>query len=201
VQVVTVNSVCVANATFSMSPSGTPQVWNAFPLFPANVTAAQWYWGDGSVSNNLYTIHTYSAAGMYSICLSVTVSCGATAGYCTSYNIYRSADDMNVITVNVINPSSVGINNQSAEELNYSISPNPNNGSFHLNLNGLGSGNVNISVYNLVGKLVYQSDNNSNNGALVKDIQLNDAASGVYFIKVASDDKVTTKKVVIENNK
>jgi PKD repeat protein len=201
VQVVTINSVCVANGSFSMSPSGTPQVWNAIPLSPANITAAEWYWGDGSTSNTLYTTHSYSAAGMYSICLSVTVSCGAVGGSCASYTIYRSSEDMNIITVNVINPLTVGINNQSVEELNYSISPNPNNGSFHLSLNGLGSGNVTISVYNLVGKLVYQSDNNSNHGVLAKDIQLNDAASGVYFIKVASDDKVTTKKVVIENNK
>jgi PKD repeat protein len=201
VQVVTVNSVCVADATFSLTPTGTPQYWNAFPLFPANVTNATWSWGDGSVSNTLYTNHTYSAAGMYTICLSLTVSCGATDMYCNTYNIYRSAQDMNIITVNVINPLTVGLNSQVAEELNYSISPNPNNGSFHLNMNGMGSGPVNISVYNLVGKLVYQSENNSSNGALVKDIQLNDVSSGVYFIKVASDDRVTTKKVVIENNK
>lgn len=201
-QVITITNTCVANATFSMAPTGTPQFWNAFPMFPANVVAATWSWGDGSTSNTLYTSHTYSAASTYSICLSVTVACGATANYCTTYAIYRSSQDNNIITVNVVNPSvATGINSAEAAELNYSIFPNPNNGLFNLSLNGLNSDNVNVSVYSVVGKLVYQSEGSSNNGTFSKDISLDGVSNGVYFIKVASDNKVITKKVIVENNK
>src|SRR5262249_12927167 len=99
--------------------------------------------------------------------------------------------DMNVITVNVIDPNSVatGVNTSAAENMDYSISPNPNNGSFNLNINHLPSGQpVKVAVYNLVGELVYSTESNAGSSSLSKDIQLNQA-SGVYFVKVNADNK------------
>jgi PKD repeat protein len=197
-QVINVTNTCVANAGFSMSTTGTPQYWNAYPASPLNVSNAVWSWGDGSYSTTLFTSHTYSAAGNYSICLSVTVACGATDTYCTTYNIYRSSQDMSLIYVNVVNPAiATGINATEAAEVAYSIVPNPSAGSFNLNLKGLSSANASISIYNLVGKLVYQSDSETNNGTLVKEVQLDGVANGVYFVKVNSDNHVFTKKLVI----
>ncbi|MCE3229602.1 MAG: cell surface protein, partial [Bacteroidetes bacterium] len=63
---------CTANSNFTLMFSGTPQLWYAAPAYAGNVLAAQWSWGDGTFSNNLYTSHTYSTAGMYNICLTVT---------------------------------------------------------------------------------------------------------------------------------
>lgn len=200
--VVTISTICpAADATFSLSPTGTPQYWNAFPLFPANVSSAYWTWGDGGTSTSLYTSHTYSAAGMYTICLSVTLTCGSTDTYCFLSNIYRSSEDMSIVTVNVINPLTVGINNQSAaESLDYTIYPNPNNGNFNLSINGLPSGAVKVSIYNVVGELVYSAENEASNGSLSKDIRLSGASNGVYFIQVNSNNKVFTKKVVVSGN-
>ena len=194
---VTVTNTCVANAGFSLSPTGTPQYWNAFPQAPANIANATWSWGDGSTSNTLYTSHTYSAAGTYSICLSVTVTCGATATSCYTYAIYRSSQDMSIVHVNVVNPATVGIESIQANVVGFNVYPNPNNGSFNLNLDGLSSDKVNIGIYNMVGKLVYQFEGTNSNGTLTKDIQLNDTSSGVYFIKVAAADQIITKKIII----
>ncbi len=198
-QVITIPSgTCIADATFSLSPTGTPQFWNAYPASPLNVSNAVWSWGDGSFSSTLFTSHTYSAAGNYSICLSVTVSCGATDTYCNTYNIYRSSQDMSIVTINVVDPSVVtGIKASSASEAAYSVVPNPSNGSFNVSLKGLNSANATISIYSLVGKLVYQSNSETSNGALVKDIQLDDVANGVYMVKVTSDNHSFTKKLVI----
>ncbi len=197
VTVSTVNPPCVANAGFSLSPTGTPQYWNAFPLYPANVTYATWYWGDGSSSNTLYTSHTYSTAGTYTICLSVNVNCGASDISCYTYAIFRSSQDQNIITVNVINPATVGIKNAEAENVLYSISPNPNSGSFNMNASGLPAGPVKMTIYNIVGAQVYSTEINGNNGSLSKDIQLNEAPNGVYFIHLNADNKTFTKKVII----
>jgi PKD repeat protein len=200
-QVLTVGaSTCLANAGFSLSPTNTPQIWNAFPASPLNVVGATWSWGDGSTSNTLYTSHTYSVAGMYNICLTVTVSCGAIDTVCASYSIYKmtgTAQDMNIIQINVVDLSSVGIKSVANEAIEYSISPNPNNGLFDLNLKGVKSKNVSILVYNVVGVIVYETFGETTNDGFTKNIQLDDTSSGVYFIKVSTDNHVTTKKIII----
>lgn len=197
--VITVTNACVADASFSMSPSGTPQVWNAFPISPSGIISATWNWGDGSGSNTLYTSHTYSAAGTYSICLTVSVSCGDSDTSCFSYAIYRTANasqDMNVIRIDVIDLATVGVKDLSAGSQGYEIYPNPNNGSFNLSLKGLGNGKVTIGVYDLVGRLVYQAEGSSN-GSFTRNIELDNVSNGAYFIKITADNKTFTKKVII----
>jgi len=200
--VVTVTSYCPANASFTLAPTGTPQYWNAIPVAPGNVVAAIWSWGDGSTSNTLYTSHTYSAAGNYNICLSVTVSCGATDSTCYNYSIYRpsgASEDMGMVYVNVLN-TSVGINHPSADNIAFMVSPNPNNGSFRLLLDGLNNSNVNLTIYNLVGQQVYSNELETSTNQLTKDLELNHLSNGVYFIKVETGKEALTKKIVIDRN-
>ena len=99
-------NTCITNANFSIAPTATAQYWNVIPASPANVSSAIWTGGDGSSSNTLYTSHQYSAAGTYSLCLTVTVNCGATSSHCSSYYIFRSSEQDNsaLIYVNVIDP-------------------------------------------------------------------------------------------------
>ncbi len=195
--VVNISTICVASASFSLSPTGTPQFWNAFPLISTNIIAAAWSWGDGNTSNTLYTSHAYATAGQYSICLTVTASCGATAISCASYSIYRPTQSSNVVHVNVVDPSiATSIENNTAETLNFNVYPNPISGSF--NLYGLKDGPVSIAVYNLVGKLVYVGENSAVNGSLAKDVQLNSVSNGVYFVKINSNNQVITKKIIVE---
>ena len=198
-QVITVTT-CIANASFSMTPTGTPQFWNAYPLVPGNVTAASWNWGDNSSSDTLYTTHTYSAAGTYSICLSVTVSCGSTNTFCAPYAIYKSSEtneNIDMIQVTVKDPATVGIKNVAFEKLDFTISPNPNNGHFNLNIKELNATNVHVSIYNLVGKLVYQTEAEVNGGRLVKEIRLEEFSGGVYFIKLNAGNKLFTTKLIV----
>lgn len=200
--VVTVTSYCPANANFTLAPTGTPQYWNAIPVAPGNVVAAIWSWGDGSTSNTLYTSHTYSAAGNYNICLSVTVSCGATDSACYNYSIYRpsgTSENMGMVYVNVLN-TSVGINHPSADNIAFIVSPNPNNGSCRLLLDGLNNNNVNLTIYNLVGQQVYSNELETSTNQLTKDLELGHLSNGVYFIKVETGKEALTKKIVIDRN-
>ncbi len=187
---------CMANSNFSLVPTATAQVWNAYVGSPANIVAATWSWGDNSTSNTLYTSHTYSASGTYSICLSVTVTCGASATTCINQFIYRSEQNMQMIQVNVIPqsmPTSIVSNNINV--IDYSVYPNPNNGQFEIKLNGNGSETANIKVYNLIGKLVYETETVNDNS--VKNINLDNVSNGVYFIKVNANNKEFTKKIIV----
>jgi PKD repeat protein len=189
---VSVTNTCIANANFTLQPSGTPQLWNAIPASTANIVAAQWAWGDGSTSNTLFTSHQYSTAGMYSLCLSVTVSCGASAMSCSSYSVYRSSGFVNV---NVISAESVGLADNSLLSGNLVVFPNPSNGQFNLELKGNGD-KVRIEITNLVGQLVYSSEEHTN-GTLTKMFDLSDLQNGIYFVKVSQDNQSATTKISI----
>lgn len=191
---------CSANANFSLVPTGTPHNYNAILAYPWNVTSCTWNWGDGSTSNILYGSHTYSAAGNYSICLTVILSCGDTATYCAPYYVSRSQNnESDIIQVNVINRGYLltGIAAVEAGDLDYSVYPNPSNGSFDLRLNTLTSGKVKISVYDVVGTQIYESESEPVRSGATRNINLDNASNGIYFIKISSDNKTYTKKLLI----
>lgn len=198
--IVVASNTCVANANFSIAPTATAQYWNVIPAAPANVTGAHWTWGDGSSSNTLYTSHQYSVAGTYTLCLTVTVNCGATASYCNSYYIFKSSSntDQSMINVNVVDPSTItGFVSPTSKNSVYTLYPNPTNGDFTINMNGVTTNNVKITMFNVIGKLVYETEAETNNGEFIKEISTNQLSNGVYFIKVNADNKDYTKKVVI----
>lgn len=191
---------CIANAAFSLSPTGTPQFWNAIPTAPANVIAATWNWGDGQSGNTLYTSHTYSAAGTYSICLTVTVSCGAVNSFCSPYAIYKSfatTEDMNMVYINVVDPATVGLKTTISDIIGCSITPNPNAGIFDLSLTNVNSGKIDLIMYDAMGKLVYEESVDVNTVAIKKTLQLSDMPGGVYHLKINAAGRVANKMVII----
>jgi hypothetical protein len=194
------NASCVANANFSLVPTATAQVWYATVTSPGNVTSAVWSWGDGSTTNYLYASHTYSAAGTYSICLSVTVSCGSSNTYCNAYYVFRSSEanqDQSFVQINVIDAATVGIKNNTSKETALIISPNPSNGSFQLQLDGV-NGATNIVIYDLTGKIIYEQVLQTNNAKLVKEINMTEFPAGLYFVRTKSGNDVVNKKIVVE---
>ena len=197
--------VCTANSNFSLAQAldslgqPIPGNWNVTPAFPYNVTAATWNWGDNTTSNSLYTSHNYANAGNYNICLSVTVSCGASSSSCGTYSISKMANSSQMVHVQVVAPNQTptGITKQNNQIGTYNISPNPNNGAFNLNLSGLSANKTTIEVYNLLGAVVYKIDEDVVNGNLRKDINLEGTPNGIYFVKVLSGNQVYNKKIVI----
>lgn len=87
--------------------------------------------------------------------------------------------------------NSVGINENEAN-LTLSIYPNPTNGIITLSnptpING------NISIINSLGKII-QTQNINGTTAM---INLNNEAKGIYYIKVSSENGVSTKKITLQ---
>ncbi len=192
---------CVAISNFNLNATAIPQYWTATPNYPWNVSAARWDWGDGTSDNQLYTSHIYSAAGNYSICLSTTVSCGATASTCTFGAIFKTqnnTENLGLVYVNVLKPALVNaIGDNKIQHLGCDIYPNPNNGLINLKISGLNSEQLSIAIYNVVGELVFENYSESVSGDYSKTIQLQNAKSGVYFIKIYAGTSVLVKKIVI----
>ncbi|PBQ33887.1 hypothetical protein CNR22_19555 [Sphingobacteriaceae bacterium] len=184
---------CTANSNFSLVPTATAQVWNVIPTYPWNVSAATWSWGDGSSSNTLYTSHQYAAAGMYSICLTVTVSCGDVSTSCTSYSVYRTTEEAKIVFINVMKPGLVAWLSETRQEaLSWSIAPNPNAGEFTLFNKGDASDAARIFITDLTGRVVYAERNLQFNSLIKTGLP-----QGVYLVTLETQQARAVKRIVI----
>jgi len=76
--------------------------------------------------------------------------------------------------------------------VNFSVFPNPSTGEFNINLSSKNSGNVNLSVKNVVGQTVINKTI-AVNGKSKETISLADYSKGIYFLTI---DHKTTKLIV-----
>lgn len=188
-------SLCSPSVVYSLYKDSTLALtWNAFPTYPSNVTNATWYWGDGSSTTGLYPSHTYSAAGTYSTCVTISVSCGTTtATYCYVATIFKSTQNNSMIQLIVKPSGTTGIKTNNSEISNLSIYPNPSNGELNLALGNLNSKSIKIDVYTIVDRLVHSSSQETT----YTKIDLSHLQNGTYFIKVSTNDQTSTKKLII----
>lgn len=141
-----------------------------------------WDFGDGAViTTSSATIdHQYTAAGTFNINLTVTNGCGNTAS-----------------TADVIQISNCAVGIESLSKNNtLNIYPNPSSGNFTLEIGDLELP-ASITVYNSLGAAVF-SEKLYSTAEHEKQIQLKNAAAGLYFIRVISGKKVMQQKAVIQ---
>jgi PKD repeat protein len=182
---------CSANAVFSLAPSTIPQVWYAVPFYPYNVTAASWNWGDGSSSNTMYASHTYSAAGTYSICLSVTVSCNSTASYCFSQYLNKPWAGGMPVNINVIPPATkVGLQDFVSKKIDFEVWPSPANNYVLFLSSDIIS---NAEVLDLSGRTLFKQKLDAVEGKL----DLSALSSGCYIIRFETPATIYTKKILV----
>lgn len=127
-------------------------------------------WNTGDTGFNLDNL----SPGTYS--LSVTDGAGCTADI-----------DFDLVFTN--------IENILLEE-NFIVSPNPNNGRFLVDLSLSESTDFKLAVYNVLGQRVWE--NEYRQAALLTEIDLNEVASGVYFVIVEMEVGVIARRMVLE---
>ncbi len=118
---------------------------------------------------------------------------GLSAGKYAFVVTYGSNCDAIVDTVEVLG-------NVAIEDLDAGISslkafPNPSNGQVNLTLEMEKADNVKVSVYDLAGKLIY-SENAKNVRDYFTTIDMTDAVSGIYMLRVETSLGATTRRIV-----
>ncbi|MAP80093.1 MAG: hypothetical protein CL526_03285 [Aequorivita sp.] len=109
----------------------------------------------------------------------------------SSNNIFYDVNDGR-ITVDGV----VGVEDFSFD--NFSVYPNPSNGTFNLTFTPASSERIEIALYDLRGRVInqYSFDDVSVSSTFNKQLEYSYIESGMYFLVVKNGNKVTTKKIV-----
>lgn len=78
------------------------------------------------------------------------------------------------------------------------VYPNPANDQLHIDLKGEKAADYAVEMTSVQGQVLYQRTFDKTTDVQTS-INTGSFASGVYFVKITSGDKVTTKRVVIQH--
>lgn len=161
--------------------------------YPYNTIGWSFDWGDGTTDNFLYGNHTYSAAGVYTICITATASCGSSTTSCIAQAISKGTDQT-IFQVNVIGPNGeTGIENQIEAVNDVRIFPNPASNNLYIN----SSVDIkSVTVLNAVGQqcsLMMHAENDN------KYYELSHLSNGIYFVMVNTSKGAIRKKILVEH--
>jgi len=102
------------------------------------------------------------------------------------------------VTITVI---VAGINTISSPLNNMSVSPNPANGLFAVNYNLLKDENIEMSVIDEFGRIVFEKQLKGQHAGVSKQvIDLTNLPQGIYSLRMIADEGISVKKVVIVKN-
>ena len=164
-----------------------------------------WDFGDEGISSDPFPSWTYGGSGPYNLCLTVSndeedcvsTSCqmleidslGWINGFFAGFSITIMNGEDGVVN---------GIDEQSVDELDFNIAPNPVvNGSFGLNWETSSAGLVNITMLSMDGSVVVQTTRNRGEAENAQSINVEHLAPGLYLCQIRQNGFIRTKKVVI----
>lgn len=184
-------SIGNCSAFFDLYPDTIPH--NYFAVNRASGTSPitySWDWGDGSFDTVPFPIHTYSSAGFYTICLSITDSVGCTDTHCTSYYLLKTSNE--IIQVTVVPELLTGISEKSDVET-VLIYPNPASNIVTVELTKQAS-TADINVFNILGQLELSSRTASQK----THTDITELTNGVYVLEVRTNKMISRQKFIKE---
>ena len=129
-------------------------------------------------------LNNYTDDGIYGVTLQGD-------GKIVAAGISNNGSDLDFALARYNVTSTIGIV-ENAEEADFTIYPNPNNGKFIISNNG---NNIKeVEIYNVLGEHIYQSLVNNQSS----EIDLSAQTKGIYFVKVKTEKGIVVKKFVKE---
>lgn len=89
----------------------------------------------------------------------------------------------------------LGIDSNTA--FNFSVYPNPNNGSFTIQSDKFSSDKIKVQVYDMRGRMIYNKEYNGSN-SFNENIRMNNAEAGVYLLSVSDGMNKDVKRIIIK---
>ncbi|MDA9563224.1 PKD domain-containing protein [Flavobacteriales bacterium] len=165
-----------------------------------------WDFGSGVIVNNQFPAVTFTTFGLYDVCLTVTdTTTGCSDTFCDSLLI-DSLGNLNKLTnwgVSVIPtpmPQSItSVENVIEQNNPIAVYPNPTTGIINLDIATNQAEVIDVKVVDVTGKMVMVKQVLINQGLNTYTMSAGDLPTGIYFVKIQSNDVSTTKRVVIQH--
>ncbi|AEV32518.1 PDK repeat-containing protein [Owenweeksia hongkongensis DSM 17368] len=166
-------------------------------------TSYAWDFGDGGTSNQAFPTHTYTGAGSYTICLTIT-SIDSSQNICTNtYCDTLGVDSAgNVLyknsgagfTLNVLNPNALGVD-EIKRDNTVEVFPNPTNGNVIIKLAQTPNDKVQWVIINSRGQEVLGGVESSHSRNF--NINVDPLSNGVYQLKILDGNAVSSCKLMV----
>lgn len=91
----------------------------------------------------------------------------------------------------------VTLNSESFGLEDFTLYPNPNNGTFNIQFTSTSGNNIDVNVHDIRGREIY-SKSYSNTGLFNENLQLSNVQSGVYLVTVQDGSRKEVKKIVVQ---
>ena len=144
-----------------------------FTSISNNANSYVWEFGDGDSSTLSSPLHTYASIGTYFV--SLIVSNG-----CSSDTIEQQI---------ILSPfNSISQNNSDFFNLNYQ------NETLHINFVGVPNEPTTITIFDALGKQIYQTNSISNQS---QNINTSQWSKGIYFVQITENNRTFTQKTMI----
>ena len=163
-------------AAFTMQAMGLSVV---FSNTSANGVNYEWNFGDGTNSNVANPTHVYTAAGTYTVELTVSNACGA-------------ATLQQTITITTVGAAEPGWLSQ------FRVYPNPNPGLFTVDMQGAAQREVEFTLYNAIGQLVRREVADFGTGNLHQLLDCSALPAAIYTLRVRAGAQSTYVKIVVQ---
>lgn len=156
---------------------------------------------------------TFDTQGAALVCASPTSGTYQPTGNLASYNganpsgnwqvgfwdkVAGGTGTINSFSIEICTQTIAALTNSNFSFENFSLYPNPNNGSFYVKFNSNSNSPIQIGVFDMSGRQIFDQSY-ENSGLFEQNIILNAAVqAGVYLVNVQDGNQKITKKIIIE---
>lgn len=181
------DSTCMPVSVCALPDAGIAAVdpnlaWEFLPIqFTDSSTSGPgttwaWSFGDGGTSNLQNPIYTYTSSGLFTVCLTVTDSCGSDSACITIDVLFESVE-----------PDLGGL---------WSVSPVPMRDLVSVNAKDAPAGALHLRIINTLGQTLMAHDFVHVGGNLQQRFDVGALSRGIYFIEVRGESGRFVAKVI-----